>query len=72
MKNIKTRLTILNTFLKNFQKDYNGLMMKFINQKLNIMNQNKLEKIEKCIQPITQNQNGIGMKYEEDGLANSL
>ena len=36
------------------------------------MNQNKLEKIEKCTQPITPNQNGIGMKYEEDGLANWL
>ena len=67
MKKI-TILTILNIFLKNFQKDYNGLMKRFINQKLNIMNQKKLEKIEKYIRRIILNQNGIGMKYEEDGL----
>lgn len=69
MRKINENPTILNMFLRNFRKDYNGLMMKFTIIKLKLMNQKKLEKIEKYIQPTTQNQNGIGMKYEEDGLA---
>nr|DAE29587.1 MAG TPA: hypothetical protein [virus sp. ctkyY8] len=43
-------------------------MKRFIITKFNFMNQKKFEKIEKCIQPTILNQNGIGMKYEEDGL----
>lgn len=69
---MKGKQNTLNMFLKNFQKDYNGLMMKFTIIKLKLMNQKKFEKIEKCTQHIILNQNGIGMKYEEDGLANWL